>query len=134
MTWSEGQELQSVKRGPISREHLKHYASASGDMNPIHLDDEFAKQAGYPSVIAHGMLSMAFLGDLLRENFPSQRYWVKNLSCRFKKITYPGDELLLKGKVKKENLDGEWVISLWIENQKGEVTTQGEALIQSIKF
>jgi len=132
MNWSEGQDLLPLQRGPLHRNHLGDYATASGDMNPIHLDEEFAKQAGYPSVIAHGMLSMAFLADALRRNFPSQKYQVKNLSCRFKKITFPGDQLEIKGKVKKVSPEGRSLVSLWIENQKGEVTTQGEATIEPI--
>ena len=60
-----GDALPSLVKGPITREHLKRYADASGDHNPIHLDEEFAKSAGYPSVFAHGMLSMGYLGELL---------------------------------------------------------------------
>lgn len=133
MNWVEGQNLKEHQRGPITRENLKEYAQASGDMNPIHLDESFAKQAGYPSVIAHGMLSMAFLADALRANFPPDSYREKSLSCRFKKVTFPGDELAIKGKVKKIDQAGEIIISLWIENQKGEVTTQAEAQVHSLR-
>jgi acyl dehydratase len=51
-----GDELPSVVKGPVTREMLKAYAVASGDPNPMHTDDEFARNAGYPSVFAHGML------------------------------------------------------------------------------
>ena len=131
MNWLEGKELLPLVRGPLHRDHLRDYASASGDLNPIHLEEAFAKQAGYPSVIVHGMLSMAFLADALRQNFPFQDYRVKRLSSRFKKITFPGDQLEIKDKVKKIDSEGVWVL-LWIENQKKEVTTQGEALVEPL--
>src|SRR4029079_15816865 len=60
-----GQELPPLVKGPISRDDLKAYAAASGDPNPIHVDEEFAKNAGYPGVFAHGMLSMGYVGEFL---------------------------------------------------------------------
>jgi acyl dehydratase len=59
--------------GPISREDLRRYAAASGDLNPLHLDPAFAAQAGFDDVIVHGMLGMALLGRLLDENIVKRR-------------------------------------------------------------
>jgi len=129
----EGQMLQDQSRGPVTREQLKKYALASGDMNPIHLEEDFAKQAGYPSVIAHGMLSMAFIADVLRHHFPSSAYQTQTLSCRFKKVIFPGDELRIKGKVKGRSVEGLIQVSMWIENQKGELTTQAEACVKALQ-
>ncbi|MFM8269581.1 MAG: MaoC family dehydratase [Pseudomonadota bacterium] len=129
MNWVEGQLLQEIKKGPITVELLRQYAEASLDPNPIHLDPEFAKSAGFPSVIAHGMLSMAFMAESIRVNFPQKNFGVEKLSARFKKVTYPGDVLTVKGTVKKTEPSSLW-IALSIENQKGETTTQGEAWIK----
>jgi len=63
----EGAEIEPVVKGPITKEQLKEYGPAAGDPNPIHIDDEFAKMAGYPGVFAHGMLSMGFLGQFLAD-------------------------------------------------------------------
>ena len=52
---------------PISRHKLALYCGASGDHNPIHVDLDFAKAAGYPDVFAHGMLVMACLGQALTD-------------------------------------------------------------------
>lgn len=52
-----GQELPALTM-TFTREHLVAYAHASGDMNPIHREEEFAKSVGLPDVIAHGMLTM----------------------------------------------------------------------------
>ena len=55
---NEGDELPALVKGPIERIQLVKYAGASGDFNPIHVDEEYAKSAGMKSVFAHGMLSM----------------------------------------------------------------------------
>jgi acyl dehydratase len=53
-----GQELPTLEKGAITKDMLKVYGPAAGDPNPMHVDEEFAKNAGYPGVFAHGMLSM----------------------------------------------------------------------------
>ena len=70
---------------PISRLALASYAGASGDHNPIHVDIDFAKQAGMPDVFAHGMLSMAYLGRMLTHWVPQQA--IRSFSVRFTAIT-----------------------------------------------
>ena len=130
MTLIVGQELKPLVKPALTTQLLQQYAQASGDMNPIHLDPKFAEQAGYPSVIAHGMLSMAFLADGVYFNFPDLKYSVKKLSARFKRVTFPGDMLTVKGKIKSvEAGEKQFLLQLWIENQKGEITTQGEATV-----
>src|SRR5579884_3045763 len=62
-----GQELAPLVKPPITQEQLRRYAEASGDYNPIHLDVEVAHRVGLDSVIAHGMLSMAFLGQFVTQ-------------------------------------------------------------------
>ena len=60
-----GDALPPVEKAAITTTQLVQYAGASGDFNRIHYDEPFAKEGGFPSVIAHGMLSMAFFGQLL---------------------------------------------------------------------
>jgi acyl dehydratase len=64
ITWQEGQEL-PPQTYLVSRADLVAYAEASGDANPIHLDDAFARSVGLPGVIAHGMYTMALAGRAL---------------------------------------------------------------------
>lgn len=64
-----GAELRSLQLKPISRTTLALFAGASGDHNPMHIDIDVAKSAGLEDVFAHGMLSMAYLGRLLTDNF-----------------------------------------------------------------
>jgi len=130
--WELKQRLSPLVKPALTEELLSLYASASGDPNPIHLDPQFAREAGFPSVIAHGMLSMAFIADGLCANFSENKYKVEKLSTRFKKVTFPGDVLTVQGEIKKIQPDGRLLISLWTENQKGEITSTGEAEVYSI--
>jgi acyl dehydratase len=121
-------KLSPLKRGPISREDLRAYAAASSDHNPIHLDETFAKEAGFPSVIVHGMLSMAFLADFILQNFPEAKFTLNKFQTRFRKVTFPGDVLTCEGEIKNQGPEGIRV-SVWILNQNGEKTSDGEATL-----
>jgi acyl dehydratase len=85
----------------INRELLVEYANASGDQNPIHQDEAFAKSVGLPDVIAHGMFTMALAGKYLSEISGSQN--VLEFSAKFiKPVVVPAGvdvSLIISGKV-----------------------------------
>jgi acyl dehydratase len=95
-----GAEL-APKTFNINRKLLVDYANASGDQNPIHQDETFAKSVGLPDVIAHGMLTMALAGKYLSEIAGSQS--VVEFSAKFiKPVVVPADtdvSLVISGKV-----------------------------------
>jgi acyl dehydratase len=127
----EGAEIEPVVKGPITKEQLKEYGPASGDPNPIHLDDEFAKMAGYPGVFAHGMLSMGFLGQLLVDRFGLED--IKKFKVRFARITWPGEVITCTGKVIGKRVEnGEKLVDLELatQNEKGEKKILGEATVR----
>ncbi len=68
----------------VNRALLKQYADASGDQNPIHQDENFAKSVGLPDVIAHGMLTMALAGKYVSD-WAGGPQNVKEFSARFTK-------------------------------------------------
>lgn len=80
-----GTELPPLVVEPISRTTLALFAGASGDHNPIHVDIDAAKAAGFDDVFAHGMLSMAYLGRLVTSWVPQSQ--LRALSTRFTSIT-----------------------------------------------
>ena len=82
---------------PITRHQLALYCGASGDHNPIHVDLDFAKKAGFPDVFTHGMLVMAYLGQALTDAVPPQR--LRSFSTRFVAITQLGARLTCEGHV-----------------------------------
>ena len=95
-----GTEL-APKAFKINRQLLIDYASASGDQNPIHQDEAFAKSVGLPDVIAHGMLTMALAGKYLSDISGSQN--VIEFSAKFiKPVVVPAGvdvSLIISGKV-----------------------------------
>jgi acyl dehydratase len=91
----------------FSQAQVDAYAAASGDRNPIHIDEDFARSVGLPGTIAHGMLQM---GLLARVAGPPGR--LRRLSCRFSGMVRPGDTVTFRaegegGKVQLTALDQE---------------------------
>src|SRR5947207_15409392 len=92
-----GSLLPDLRKPPITKMQLVKYAGASGDYNLIHTDDETARTVGLDGVIAHGMLSMAFLGEYL--------CWLagpesaRRLAVRLVRLLRPADSLGSPGRV-----------------------------------
>ena len=128
-----GQSLSPLVKPPIEQEQLRLYAAASGDHNPIHLDTAAARRVGLDGVIAHGMLSMAFLGQFVNQQIaddPGAR--VGRLKVRYIAMVRPGDTLTCLGKVTaRAEGETETAITLecWAQNQRGEQVTTGEAVV-----
>jgi acyl dehydratase len=76
---------------PLTRTDFVRYQGASGDMNPIHHDDDFARRAGYPSVFAPGMFAAGVLGMFLTEWLGPAN--VRRIKVRFREQAWPGDVL-----------------------------------------
>lgn len=72
-----------------TREELADYAQASGDLNPLHLDEAFARKAGFDNLVVHGMLNMAVLGRLLTDHFESDA--IRGFSTRFEGVLKVGE-------------------------------------------
>jgi len=123
-----GSALPDLRKPPITKLQLVKYAGASGDYNLIHTDDETARSVGLEGVIAHGMLSMAFLGEYLCWLAGPES--VRRLSVRFNEMVRPGDILTCRGRVKERTTRDAVVqlqLEVWVENQRAERVTIGEA-------
>lgn len=106
---------------PISEQQIQDYAEASGDHNRIHTDPNFAKEAGLPGVIAHGMLSMGLAHRALAEaELPVER--IKKLESRFKDMVYVGDQLEAEFEVPHEILGSS--LELKLRKKSGEQVLQ----------
>jgi len=128
---SPGIVLPELRKQPITKVQLVKYAGASGDYNLIHTDDETARRVGLDGVIAHGMLSMAFLGQYLCWLFGPES--VRRLRVRFHAMVRPGDKLTCCGLVKEINAhDGGRRVGLdvWVQNQRTERVTVGDAEVE----
>ena len=115
--------------GPVTRTDLVRYAGASGDFNPIHHDEGFARRAGLPSVMAHGMLSAGLLASFVTRWFGPGS--VRRYKVRFRDKVWPGDVLEAKGSVVREfaTASGERRAELALElvRQDGAVVVSGSA-------
>ncbi len=128
----EGMELEALEKPPIDRVQLVKYAGASGDFNPLHTVDSFAQSAGLDGVIAHGMLSMGFLGQYVRALVGANAD-IKQMKVRFQRMVKPGDVLTCRGKVTAVS-DGEEgkvaTFDIAAVNQNGDVVTAGSAQVK----
>jgi len=116
---SPGQALPSLTKH-VTVEQIRQYAEASGDRNPIHLDETFARSAGLPGVIAHGMLTMAFANQMVT-NWLGDRSLLKRLQGRFAGMVVPGDDVTCSGTIaSKDDAARRIVIDLVVTNQRGE--------------
>jgi acyl dehydratase len=125
-----GERLVNKSFPPISRHALALYCGASGDHNPIHVDLDFAKKAGFDDVFAHGMLVMAYLGQALTDAVTPSA--IRLFSTRFVAITQLGARLTCEGSVVELfEAEGEKRarLSLTAKDEKGEVKLAGEAVI-----
>lgn len=125
-----GDELPEMRLPAIDRKTLAIFAGASGDLNPIHIDIDFARRAGMPDVFAHGMLGMAWLGRLLTEWRPQSA--LRRFDVRFMGITHLGNQPVLTGHVVETLAKGEEQLArvqVEMRNQYGELKIQGEALV-----
>jgi len=124
-----GTELPQLEKDAITRVQLARYAGASADFNPIHIDEPYAQAAGMGGVIAHGMLSMAFLGQLVTDwAGPTS---VLRLEARFRSIVRPGDVLTVRGTVTETDAAARTAhVRLSCENQEGTTVTDGGAVVR----
>ena len=126
-----GDELPALAKAPVDRVQLSRYAGASGDYNPVHVDELYAKSIGMPSVYAPGMLIMGFLGQLVSDWGRGAQ--LRKYNVKFIKIVWPADTVVCKGRVTDRWGEGGRYFTemdLWAENQKGELVMKGQATIQ----
>jgi acyl dehydratase len=125
-----GDELPALVKGPIQQIQLTRYAGASGDFNPIHQDDEFAKAAGMGGVFAHGMLSMGFVAQAVTDWAGAGA--VRKIGVRFTALVRLKDTVTCRGRVlaKSSKDDVHTVeVEIWAETQKGDRVVSGKATV-----
>jgi 3-hydroxybutyryl-CoA dehydratase len=126
----EGKTLDPVVK-QITQEKINLYAEASGDFNPIHVDESFAVKTPFGGTIAHGMLNLAYVSEMMTSAFG--RNWLSGgkLRAKFKESARPGDTLTINGKINSiEQKDGVSYANCSFEcrNQKDETVVTGETI------
>ena len=91
-------QLKKIKT-VIHEKQIGLYAEVSGDRNPIHTDHEFAIETQFGGVIAHGMLTLAYISEMLVEAFGANWFKTGRLKVRFKRPAYPGNKIHTEGRI-----------------------------------
>lgn len=128
----EGMSLPEIKKS-IIQENINLYAQASQDFNPIHIDEEFAKKTPLGGTIAHGMLILAYVSQMMTAAFG--RNWLVGgkLNVRLRTPARPDDTITVSGKICKiEKGESQTTINYDIlcQNQNGESVITGETKVR----
>ena len=107
--------------------YLPHrYAGASGDYNPIHIDQEFAREVGLPSNILHGLYSMAQVARACTQAAGGDPRSLRRLSVQFRGMGFPEQEITVSGK-ERESSDDTVILDLQAEQGGKKIIKKGEA-------
>ncbi len=126
-----GEELSGFRR-TVTQDRVTAYAHASGDHNPIHLDEEFAASTRFGQRIAHGMLSLAFVWEMMSINYPSAWHKGGTVKTRFTSPVVPGEEVVVGGSVKRlRTMDGNEFVEcdVAVTRPNGEKALTGSATV-----
>jgi acyl dehydratase len=125
-SYEAGNQLPGREFDAITRTDIVRYQGASGDMNPIHHDDEYARSAGYPGVFSVGMLQAGLLATYVTDLFGADR--VCDFDVQFREQVWPGDALVAEGRVDDVDRDrGRLKVSITLARVGGGVAVRGTA-------
>jgi acyl dehydratase len=123
-----GDELPPLPLGELTRATITEYSRVSKDPNPMHTDDELAKEMGYPGVFAQGMLGMAYLARHVEAVAGVGK--LRRIKVRFKTMTWPGEHITCRARVTSvERIEGRQRVTCDIhtENEEGQPKVVGTA-------
>ena len=131
---SVGDYLESLQKPKISRLQIAHYSVAFNEFSPLQLDDDYAKNAGFNSVFASNLMSLSVAQEMIN-NF-AQNITLISLSSTFQRLLWPGDTILAKGLIVQhyqKNQEFRVGLTIWCENQAGEIIMKGLANLLMFK-
>jgi acyl dehydratase len=123
-----GDPIPPMAQAILTRSSMVSYAVYANETSPLHLDEEFARQAGYGSVSAPGLLGMSYVTEMIER-------WAENgrltaIGTRFQKLMWPGDALTAKGVVVRKFEQAKQFFvdcDVWIQNQANDTVIKGTA-------
>ncbi|MEE4108389.1 MAG: MaoC family dehydratase [Halieaceae bacterium] len=129
LTYDELDEGQSCEvERTVSAADIDAFAEASGDRNPLHTDAEFARAAGFPDRIAHGMLLASWISAALAEHLPGRGTLYLRQSLEFRHAAVPGDRLLVRLTVAEKKRRGRVILDCRIvQHDDGREVVRGSA-------
>jgi 3-hydroxybutyryl-CoA dehydratase len=128
-TYRVGDELPAITKS-LTQEKINGYAEASGDHNPLHIDQEFAATTQFGGTIAHGMLVLAYITEMMAAELGEA--WSANgrLKVRFRGAARPGDTVRAAGRIASVE-DGKITCEVECRNQDGDLLISGEASVRT---
>ena len=118
----------------ITKADLSHFIAITGDINPLHVDEDFAAQTFFGQRIAHGMLSASLFSTLVGLHIPGIGAIYKSQTLEFLAPVFIGDTLCAWFEIVSIDLGKEEiVIKSWIENQDGKIVIQGQAVTSLLR-
>lgn len=126
-----GSKLKPLVR-TITQDTINEYAEASGDHNPLHVDPEFATTTRFEGPIAHGMLLLAYISEMMTANLGEPWVAGSRMKARFRGAARPGDTVTCSGTVTMSDEAG---VNCRIEctNQDGEVLVSADASVKGAR-
>ncbi len=111
----------------LRQEMLNGYADASGDHNPIHTDEAYAKTTPMGGTIAHGMLVLAMVSEMMTATFGTKWLQSGKLDVRFRAPSRPGDVITASAQANEGAADGRQRYAIECLNQEGQLLISGSA-------
>ena len=119
--------MEEAFRVTITEEMMSHFTEITGDINPLHNDEDFAKAMHHPSRVVYGMLTASFISTLGGVYLPGKYCLIQGVEVKFAKPVYIGDVLLVSGKVTELHESvGQLTIKVTIKNQDGTTVCKGK--------
>ena len=136
MSYKEGYKFEDLSIGMthqtehvITEKDIELFAEVSGDRNPLHMDEEFAKQTAFGQRIAHGALTASYISGILGNDLPGPGSIFVGLNMRFRRPVYIGSHVTVKVEVTEMKERGNRVTLKVSCNVDGKAAISGEAMV-----
>jgi 3-hydroxybutyryl-CoA dehydratase len=111
-------------------EKVNHYARLTGDLNPVHLDEDYAARSFFKKRVAHGLLAASLVGAVLGTRLPGPGSIYLRQEMDFKSPVFLGETITARVQVlKKFDRQGKIGLRTWVENQDGRLVLDGSAMV-----
>ena len=122
--------LQHTLEYQITEEKMQAFCALCGDENPLHVDEEYAKEKGYDSRVVYGMLTSSFISTMVGMYLPGKYSVLQSVECKFLRPVYIGDSLVMTATVEAVSKSvGQVVLDVVVENQEKKKVLKGKVKV-----
>jgi acyl dehydratase len=127
-----GDELAPLRKGPITRQHLVEWCAAENDYYTLHYDERVAERMKLPGTPIQGTLKYALMSQVLQK-WLGDSGTLQRISANYRGLNLEGEVIIARAKVSAVQpaaSGGTVTLEVWIENEAGERSTSGEAVVE----